>query len=230
MFLFRQKGIKMPPVVTSQKSPRGFSEAELHLDHLNYWLAGVQLRYEQIANTYRGRTDRSECSDNFWEVLAKNENSDESRERVLTVVKLASDHNSVELNKILTDYICTPWVSFGKENQPEVRFGAVDPSYEVLHCHPEIPRLCRFPAEEVMAVLSVLQLAQAGFLDSLRLCPMCGEAYIATKGNQKTCSAKCSKRRYARTPEERTRRAEAARAKYDRTFGVPKKRRSKASQ
>jgi predicted nucleic acid-binding Zn ribbon protein len=146
---------------------------------------------------------------------------------VLRVVQLASDRNADELNKVLADYICIPWISFGKDKQPKVSFDAVDPSYEILHYHPETPRLCRFPAEEVMAVLSVLQLAQAGYLDELRVCPICDEAYVAIKPDQKTCSAKCSKRLYASHPEERKRRAAAARAKYDGLFGVPKKRRVK---
>jgi predicted nucleic acid-binding Zn ribbon protein len=175
---------------------------------------------------YRKEPDLAQGSDGFWEQLAKNENSDESRARVLRVVKLATDRNSAELNKVLADYICIPWISFAQDERPKVRFGAVDPSYEILHYQPETPRLCRFPAEEVMAVLSVLQLAQAGYLDELRVCPICGEAFVAIKAAQKTCSAKCSKRRHATTPEERKRRSAAARARYDLTFGVPKKRKA----
>ncbi len=221
----------MPPAAASGK-PLGWRigvENELYLAHLNYWLAKLQNRCGSIAEASRRNPGRA-SSDDFWECLAKNQNTDESRERVLRVVRMVSRRETAELNRVLADYICTPWVSCGKKDRLEVRFDAVDPSYEILHGHPEIPRLCRFPAEEVTAVLAVLHLAQAGFLYKLRACEICNTAFIAIKRDQRTCSSECSKLRYARTPQERKRRAAAARAKYDRTFGVPKKRRANDAQ
>lgn len=220
----------MPPAIPSDKRPlkrpHEFSEDGLYLDHLNYWLIGVQERYGLIAAAYQKEPDLAQGSDGFWDQLAKNENSDESRERVIRVVKLATARNGAELNKVLADYICTPWISFAQDKRPQVRFGAVDPPYENLHYQPETTRLSRFPAEEVMAVLSVLHLAQAGYLDQLRVCPICGQAFIGARNQPKTCSSKCSKRRHASTPEEKKRRADAARARYDRLFGVPRRRRA----
>ncbi|MGO8759670.1 MAG: hypothetical protein ACLQG3_16255 [Terracidiphilus sp.] len=221
----------MPACIPSENEPKYLGERygvenELYLDHLNYWLVGVQQRYTLIAEDSRS-TPGLDSSGDFWERLAKIENTDESRERVCRVVQMVSRRETAELNRILADYICIPWVGCGKEDRLEVRFDSVDPSYEILHGHPEIPRLCRFPAEEVMAVLSVLHLAQAGFLHKLRVCPICRVAFISSK---RTCSTKCSKRLYASTPKERARRAAVARAKYDRLFGVPKRRRAKDAQ
>jgi hypothetical protein len=208
----------MPPAIPSEKRqhrPQFGVEAELYLDRLNYWLKGVQYRYGLIKKA--SRKDPGMASDDgfgFWECLAKRQNTDESRARVLQVFRMASECQITELNSVLADYICTPWVRCGKENRLEVRFDAVDLCYEDLHDHQEISRLGRFPAEEVDAVLSVLYFVQAGLLHKLRICEICTEVFIARKSDQATCSTPCSNRRYAITPKERARRAAAQRAKY----------------
>jgi hypothetical protein len=162
-------------------------------------------------------------------------------------MRLVAERNASAINEAVRHYIFVPYVIFPLEDEGlllEQSHAArgdpptfVDtegkllqdplpgPSFESTH--PDSPIMSPYPAGEGRAVVAILELAQAEFLEHLTPCGDCGQLFFPTRREQKNCSTRCSKRAFAKTPADRERRARNARNKYDLTFGVPKQRKKK---
>jgi hypothetical protein len=187
----------------------------LNLDILNYWLDTLPSKSIELA-----RAKRKYLSPEFakevagWD-FAISENTEESRQRVLRIIQLASERNTPALNKAIEQYVCVPYVMDLPQEGNSLLLHLV-PADDSEYCalHPDTPRLSPFPTGEVSAVLAVLELAQAGFLHQLKSCGQCKQMFFPGRGKQTNCSTECSKRAYSKTPKEKARRAAAARKRY----------------